>query len=133
MKAKYGLSILVMLLAGCGDAVVRERVTDLDYAIDSYAYALRWSRSNDAVAYHMNRDGTRPVIDASAMSQIRVTGFSISEKTLDSDHNCASVKGVLNYYHNNGATLRTVEYTQTWWFEPESGKWYIDSAFPQFK
>lgn len=133
MTLKIRLLTLMLFLSACGDVAIRERVEDLDYAIDNYAYALRWSRSKDAVAYHMNRDGTRPSIDASVMEQIRVTGFTLTEKTLAPDHTEATVKGVLNYYYNNGVTLRTVEYAQSWWYQEETGKWYIDSEFPQFK
>ena len=133
MTAKIKVLVLLLILSACGDAVIRERVEDLDYAIDNYAYALRWSRSNDAVAYHKNRDGSKPAIDVSAMEVIRVTGFTIREKTLNSDNTGASVKGELSYYHNDYATLRTIEYSQSWWYEPESKKWYLDSEFPQFR
>jgi hypothetical protein len=133
MTAKIKVLVLLLILSACGDTAIRKRVEDLDYAIDSYAYALRWSRSKDAIAYHLNRDKSRPTTDVSAMEVIRVTGFTILDKTLNSDNTGASVKGELSYYHNDYATLRTIEYSQSWWYEPESKKWYLDSEFPQFK
>jgi len=133
VSRKIVVLLLMLVLTACGDSGIRKQVENLDHAIDEYAYALRWLRKNDAVAYHMNRDGSRPEIDTSAMDVIRVTGFTIQEKKLNPDHTGATVTGELNYYHNEYGMLRTIIYTQSWWLEPESEKWYLDSEFPQFK
>ena len=136
MPFTYRLVVLLTCLAAlaaCRESGVRKQVQDLDYAINDYAYALRWSRTDDAVAYHVNRDGTRPDIDLGGMEGVRVTGFKITGKTLDPDLAGASVSGELNYYHSDYGTLRTLDFSQSWWFEPESGKWYVDSAFPRFE
>lgn len=127
------IAVLAISLAACGGSATRDKVGNLDRAINDYAYALRWLRKNDAVAYHMNRDRTRPTIDTSALDVIRVTGFNIREKTLDEDMNGAAVVGNLDYYHNEHGMLRTLEYRQDWWYDEESKKWYIESGFPEFK
>ena len=123
----------LFLLAACKEGGVRKQVQDLDYAINDYAYALRWSRAGHAVEYHLRRDGSRPDIDLERLDGVRVTGFTITEKTLDADAGGASVKGELNYYHDDYGTLRTLEYSQSWWYEPETGRWYVESDFPQFR
>jgi len=133
MKCKVWTLIFVLVISACGDAGIRKMVQDLDYAIDDYAYALRWSRSNDAVAYHLNRDGSRPQIELSVMESIRVTGFTIKGKALNDDLTEATVNGELEYYHNEYGTLRKTNYSQSWWYEPESKKWYVESDFPEFK
>jgi hypothetical protein len=133
MIRKINILVLLFALTACGDSGVRKTVQDLDFAINDYAYALRWSRVDDAVAYHVNRDGDRPDIDLSAMQAIRVTGFTIREKNLNDDITGATVSGELDYYHNEYGTLRKVAYSQSWWYEPESKKWYLESDFPEFK
>ncbi len=125
--------MLLLALVACGDAGVRKKVENLDTVIDEYAYALRWMRKNDAVAYHMKRDKTRPNIDTSEMDVIRVTGFTIKEKTLNTDMTGATVVGELVYYHNEYGTLKTITYTQSWWYDAEAKKWYTESDFPEFK
>lgn len=125
--------ILLLTLAACADNAIRKQVEDLDHAIDSYAYALRWMRKNDAVAYHMRPDGSKPAIDTSMLDVVRVTGFNITEKTLNTEHTGATVSGELNYIHIEYGTLRTINFNQSWWYEPETKKWYLDSEFPQFK
>lgn len=136
MSVRFRLLSLLscfLALAACKSGGIREQVQDLDYAINDYAYALRWSRNGDAVDYHRNRDGSRPGIDLDGMKAIRVTGFTIAEKILSEDATGASVKGVLNYYHEDYGTLRTLDYSQSWWYEPESEKWYLESDFPRFQ
>ncbi len=133
MIRKTLLLILMLTLGGCADNAVRSKIEDLDKSIDDYAYALRWMRKEDAVAYHRRPDGSRPVIDTKMMDAVRVTGFIIKEKTLTTDMNGASVTGELSYIKNEYGTLKTIEYKQSWWYEPKTKKWYVDNDFPQFK
>ncbi len=125
--------ILMLILAACADNAVRKKVEDLDYAIDNYAYALRWQRKNDAVAYHVRPDGSKPVIDTSMLDVVRITGFNITEKTVNPEITGADIAGEFDYIHNEFGTLRKIKFTQKWWYEPESKKWFLDSEFPQFK
>jgi len=67
------------------------------------------------------------------METIRVTGFTITEKTLNEDVTEAVVKGELNYYRVDYGTLKKIDLNQTWWFEPDSKEWFLQSEFPQFK
>jgi len=82
MAATVLLLCMMLAVSACGDATVRKRVQDIDYAIDAYAYALRWARIDDAIEYHMDRDGKRPEIDPSVMDDIRVTGLPSGKKPL---------------------------------------------------
>lgn len=127
------LVTLMLTLIACADNAVRNKIEDLDKSIDNYAYALRWMRKEDAVAFHRRPDGSRPVIDTKMMDVVRVTGFNIKEKTLAADLNGASVTGELSYINNEYGTLKTIEYKQSWWYEPITKKWYVDNDFPQFK
>lgn len=116
-----------------GNSAVRNQIETLDRSIEEYAYALRWQRKDDAVSYHLNRDGTRPKIDSSTMDVVRVTDFTIKDKTLDADMRGATVVGELNYYHSEYGTLKKIEYRQSWWYDEEAKKWFVDNEFPQFK
>lgn len=133
MSWKKGILILLFTITACGDAGVKKKVEDLDHSIDAYAYALRWGRTNDVVAYHVYRDASKPEIDMSVMDVIRVTGYTIKEKKLNDDITEADVVGQLDYYHNEYGTLKKLEYRQSWWFEPETKKWYLESEFPEFR
>lgn len=124
---------LVVFLAGCGGTANKKRVSVLQESIDNYVQALRWSRLDDAVVYHVNRDGEKAEIDLTPMESIRITDYSIKDKVLNSDFTEATVTGELDYYNTAYGTLKKMPLKQKWWFEEESGKWFLESDFPKFK
>lgn len=135
MNRGFRLIVLIsvlMLQYGCGGSLQRQKLETLDYAIDDYAYALRWGRLNDAVAYHMDEEGEKPSIDTSVMDSIRITSFTITEKNLNTEMTEATVKGQFSYYDEEYGTLRSIDYQQRWWYEPDSRKWLLDGEFPRF-
>ena len=66
------------------------------------------------------------------MDSIKVTGFEITDRNVNPEQTEATVEGKLNYYKNNSATIRTLEFNQRWWYEDNTKKWLLDSAFPEF-
>jgi hypothetical protein len=124
--------IPLLILLSCSGTIERKKLETLNEAIDNYAYALRWSRTEDAVSYHFNEDGDKPEIDSSIMDSIKVTGFEITDRNVNPEQTEATVEGKLNYYKNNSATIRTLEFNQRWWYEDNTKKWLLDSAFPEF-
>jgi hypothetical protein len=129
---RFATFFVFSIVVACGGTSEREKIETLGDAIEEYAYALRWGRSEDAVSYHVNEDGSKPEIDSSIMDSVRVTGFEIKERIINPEQTKATVKGVLNYYSNNSASLRTLKYDQHWWYESKSGQWFLDSEFPKF-
>lgn len=126
------ISTLAALLAGCG-AMESHRLGLLDQAIIRYSQALRWQRYEDAQAYHMTREGERRKIDQEALKHIRISGYQIQEKNMGDDLMEAEVVGVMEYFNDSRGTIRKVPMTQTWWFDPESKRWFVTGELPQFK
>ena len=133
MLKKFLILSCLLIIISCGSAPIRKKVKDLDHSIDDYAFALRWSRPKDAAEYHVRQDGSKTELDLSVMENIRVMGFTITEKTLNDDITEAVVKVELNYSRVDYGTLKKVDLHQTWWFEPDSKKWFLQSEFPNFK
>jgi hypothetical protein len=127
------LLIMFSVLIGCSSTGEQKKLVSLNDAIDEYAYAMRFGRIDDAVSYHINEEGIKPDIDLSIMNSIRVTGFSIKERTVNPEQTEATVESEFNYYHDQYGTLRTLEYSQHWWYEPGSNRWFLDSEFPPFR
>lgn len=125
--------MIFLFLSGCSSSGEVKKLETLDDAIEEYAYALRWGRIDDALSYHINEDGIRPDIDVSNMKFIRVTGFNIKRRTMNPEQTEATVQSELNYYNDQYGTLKSLEYTQQWWYQPDSGKWLLNSEYPQFK
>lgn len=134
MKVFIKIICLIFLsgLLSCSGTTERRKLETLNEAIDNYAYALRWSRTDDAVSYHVREDGSKPEIDSSIMDSVSVTGFEIKERNVNPEQTEATVKGELNYYKSSSATVRTIEYNQRWWYQEDSGKWFVDGDFPEF-
>lgn len=126
------LLLVLLLQTACGTSGEQRKLETLDDAIKNYAYALRWGRIDDALAYHINEDGVRPEIDTSVMDSVRVTSFRITLRELDSEQTEAMVEGEMSYYLEQSGTLRDIEYRQRWWYQPDSKKWFLDSPFPEF-
>jgi hypothetical protein len=133
-NVRFGIVVLlIVILGGCSGMTNKKRVTVLQDSIDDYVQALRWGRLDDAVAYHVNRDGTRAEINLAPMEPIRVTGYHIKEKVINEDFTEATVSGELSYYHNEYGTLKKIPLRQKWWYEEESGRWFLESDFPTFE
>ncbi|MEX2525233.1 MAG: hypothetical protein WD750_09765 [Gammaproteobacteria bacterium] len=120
------------VLAACGVADTK-KVNDLNLVIDEYVAALRWARVDDAGRFHMNRDGSRPELDTSAMDRIRVTGYKIKKKTLGENLEEAAVTAELDYYSTEHGTLKHMTLEQDWWYNEEAKRWYLESDFPTFE
>jgi hypothetical protein len=124
---------LAVLVCACSSAPERIKINDLNTAVKEYAYALRWQRIDDAVAYHRNRDGTKPDIDTSAMNDVRVTGFKIEKRVINKDSTEAVVTGEFDYYREDYGALKKLKFEQHWWYDDDAGHWYVESPFPKFK
>ena len=127
------LTSIILIQFACGSTGEQKKAVSLNDAIDDYAYALRWGRIDDAVSYHVNEEGIKPDIDQNVMKSIRVTGFSIKSRTINTEQTEAIVESELNYYNDEYGTLRSLEYTQSWWYQPDMQQWFLDSEFPEFR
>ncbi|MGY8813495.1 MAG: hypothetical protein ACKVHQ_02095 [Gammaproteobacteria bacterium] len=125
--------IIFLFHFGCGSPGEVKKLGALDDAINEYAYALRWGRIDDALAFHIDEDGVRPDIDVSNMKFIRVTGFDIKRRTVNPEQTEATVQSELNYYNDQYGTLKSLEYAQLWWYQPDTKKWLLNSEYPQFQ
>lgn len=126
------VSALLVLLFGCNGAGTKTRLRSLDDAINAYAQALRWGRYDDAQQFHMTRDGERIVLDEHVMADIRVTGYSVRETVFDAEGTSAQVQAEFKYFITSRGTLQSRVVPQTWWYDEESKRWFMDSGLPDF-
>lgn len=135
MLRQYIIFIFTLvLLASCnGPGGIKKRVTSLDETITDYNVAWRWGFFNKIEDYHRKNDDEEQKFDRSSFKNIRITGYSISEKIINEDIDEATVTGVLNYYNNEYGTLKELPFTHHWWYEEESKRWFNGSDYPEFK
>jgi hypothetical protein len=130
MKKWLITAAAVLLLAACN--ANSKKLETLDEAIIHYAQALRWGRYQDAQAYHLDREGERRKIDEQALEHIRITRYAIKDRTLNDDVTEADVNVVLEYFNDREGTVRKTPFRQTWWYEPEAKRWYVEGDLPEF-
>jgi hypothetical protein len=123
---------MLVLLAGCTGTGTKMRLRSLDDAINAYAQALRWGRYDDAQQFHMTRDGGRIVLDEHVMADIRVTGYAVRETVFDEEGTTAQVQAEFKYFITSRGTLQSRVVPQTWWYDEESKRWFLDSGLPDF-
>ena len=126
------VSALCFFLLACNSASTRSKGEGLKDSLDEYVASLRWSRFEKAAEYHVNKDGSRPEIDASQGEYIRVTGHSMKKKEINEALDEARVRVELQYYHNEYGTLKKILVDQEWWYGEEQKRWFLSSEFPKF-
>lgn len=122
----------LVLLAGCNGTGVKSRLKSLDESINAYAQALRWGRYDDAQQFHKTRDGERIALDEHVMADIRVTGYSVRETSFDEEGDSADVQAEFKYFITSRGTLHTKVVPQTWWYDDDGKRWFLDSGLPDF-
>ncbi len=133
MKRLLVLVACLAFIGGCADMKVRDRVSRLEGAIDSYGGAIRWARYTDAYAFHHGKDGFRPPLDLESFEGIRVTAYNIQEKILSPEQTEATVTVKISYYNDNTGVVNDIRHIQNWWYKEEVRQWLVDAAFPKFE
>ncbi len=125
--------ILFLSLTACSGGLTKKKAEVLQESIKQYNIALRWAQYNKVQDYHKKRDGSDSHIDRNALKNIRVTGYTVQEKVINEELTEATVKGVIDYYNNEYATLKKIDFTYVWWYEAESKRWFNESDLPDFQ
>ena len=124
---------LVMLLFACAAAEHRGRLESLELAIEHYAQAMRWQRYDDVAGFHVTREGQKMPYDPDRYKDVRVTSYSITERTVSPEMDSATVKGEFKYYRTSEGTLRKQFVEQSWWYDEKLKAWFLESGLPEFK
>lgn len=130
---KFLLLFVTLILVSCNGGNIKRQISSLDDAITEYNKSLRWSMFNDLDAYNRTPDGKELPINRDAMKDIRITGYEVTDKTLNPDATKATVKGEISYYNNEYGVLKKIPYEQEWWYDAGIKHWFTDSPLPEFK
>jgi hypothetical protein len=120
-------------MTACGSTGIKTKVSSLDAVISDYNVSLRWSMLERIEAYHQGKNGDKKTVDRAALKNIRVTGCTVLEKTLNAEATEALVRGEIDYYTTDTGTLRKFPFTHVWWWSDELKRWFNGSDTPDFK
>ena len=135
MKLRFLLWVFALVLcSACMETMNVKNHTDrLSLALNHYGADLRWGRYVEAYAYHVNRDGIKPLVNMDRLEGFSITSFTPVETALNADATEAVVPIEIKYYDEQYGTLRTLKETQKWWFNATLNMWLIESNFPDLK
>jgi hypothetical protein len=126
-------AFLGLVLTGCASMESKERIESLDRSLITYGKALRWGDYEEAALYRLPRDG-RPMtpVNRDDFKDIRVSSYQVFEQRLNRAQTEARVTMSISYYHEDTGTARTITDQQTWWYEPNQKRWFLDGDLPEF-
>lgn len=134
MNKRYILAIFIMVtMNSCAGANIKNQAEMLKNTLTQYGAALRWAHYNQAISYHINRNGEQALVDKSHLERFNVTGFRPIDPVINEDGTEATIPIEIDYYDKEYGTLRNIQETQYWWFDEASKRWLIESEFPLFK
>lgn len=133
MKRLIAILPLALMLFACATTENRGRLESLETAIEHYAQAMRWQRYDDVAGFHVSRDGQKTPYNPDLYKEIRVTGYTITQRTVAEDMLSAVIKSDFSYYRTSEGTLHKQEIEQRWWYDEKLKSWFLESPLPEFK
>lgn len=127
------LLCIVVQVAGCAGMKSRDKITRLEKSLQDYGAMLRWARYYDAHDFVFSPDGSKPGLDASRFEGFRIAAVNYIRSDLNLEETEATVYAEIQYYNDQQATIRTLQETQSWWYEPDSRRWFLDGELPHLK
>ena len=123
--------LLSLLLCACAAVQEKNRAAVLDLHLIRFEKALRW-HDHAQVAGYLRRKDDVPVEWVPPPEQVRITAYEIQSLNIDPDTSHAVARVAIDYYYSDELKVRSVDYLQQWWYDPERRRWWIENAPPPF-
>ncbi|MEN8131556.1 MAG: hypothetical protein ABFS45_15455 [Pseudomonadota bacterium] len=125
--------ILMGILCGCSSMQERKQLDALGERTRAYGKMLRWGQYEDAASMRRAREGEElKSIDTDHFKEIRVTSYRVTRSELTEDRKEATVSASIDFYHERQNRLTTLHDQQSWWYDEQRKKWYLEDDLPAF-
>jgi hypothetical protein len=126
------LALLLPLLTACENLQRKDQASRLTTSLQSYASTIRWDNLGSAYAFVRPREGTPQ--PPQRLDGLKVTGYTIRVNSVNETSDEANVTFTFTYYFQDQGRVTTTEQTETWYFDAESGAWFLDApTLPRFR
>jgi hypothetical protein len=102
-----------------------------------YRSAVRWAEYDEAFSYVKLRDGEPSELDLDYLEKIEVTGYEIVKRTAvaktKTTPEVAQVLVEIDFLRDASPSVNKIKREETWWFDEEAEKWYLDGNLPNFE
>lgn len=124
------LLLLAVLAGGCQGLRSGEKEARFDDAMRAYTGALRWGHYNTLTNLVRARDGSPRDLGKGFKKDLRVAYYRVRSSQVSPDLGQAVLEGTLGYFSTDSGKLKELEERQLWWYDPESGGWFVDTPPP---
>ena len=130
--------ILALSVSGCWNKQAwGTRGDDFLKTSIRYRSAVRWAEYDEAFSYIKIREGEPSELDLDYLEQIEVTDYEILKRTsvAKTEVTPEEVQVVveIDFLRDASPSLNKIKRQETWWFDEEAEKWYLDGNLPDFK
>lgn len=126
-------ALCCLLLVGCVSTRDDNRGRELDASLKTFTKLMRWGEFESASAYLVSRDGAPRAVNLDRLRGFRITQFEVSSQIVANDGAEVKVQHRVQYYGEDSGVVRTLQYDQNWWYDPERRRWFVDSDLPELK
>lgn len=102
-----------------------------------YRSAVRWAEYDEAFSYIKLRDGESVDLDLDNLNKIEVTAYEIVKRTsvarTETTPEETQVVVEINFLRDASPSVNKIKREETWWFDEEADKWYLDGNLPDFE
>ena len=128
-----GVAGVAALLGACAAIESKDRSDLLAGRARAYVRAVRWGDFATAASFLRRRDGVSEMPDMAHLKRIRVTSDEHTLIAAGEDNIEARMLARFEYQPPDSATVLGIEQDVLWWYEAETGTWYIDGGLPNFR
>jgi hypothetical protein len=127
-----GLIVLFSVFAGCTQIKQTKNTIQMQDQTNAYRKAIRWSEYEVAAAFIRRRDETAYDFDLEFYKSVRVVEMEIQSREVFETEGTAIVTSKIQFYHVDYNSVKTLLDRQTWWFDAELERWFLDGSFPDY-
>jgi hypothetical protein len=132
-KLKFGALVLFFLICGCASIETGKKMTLFDDTARTYLNAMRWGDYETAYAFKKLQGSDDKMPNFEDLNQIRVTAYTVKQTILSEDKSTILRIVDFQYYRISNVTVKNLIDRQKWEYNEKDNRWYLTSAFPDFK
>ena len=125
--------LLALSMSGCAAVDDSKKTITYDKALWKYETAIRWVDFSTANSLRRLEDNTAYTPDPQTLRQIKVTSYTVINRTDSEDHSEVRLTVEIVYYNEGSMKLTTIIDNQIWKYDPAIKSWYITTPLPPFK
>ena len=122
------LAINLLALTACAHDI---GMLKMEEQLGAYGAALRWNRYEQALA--SLAPSLRADCKLRAFGHVHITSYNSLHQQQSSDGSMLSQKVEIRYFLGNEGTEKSLIDQQTWLFDLEQDKWFLQSGLPNFR